>query len=252
MPVMIMRLLFPCLLAFILSKTTWAQDEPAELTPKQAKAAFAKADAALNAAWAEAKKALPPEEFTALKEDQKGWLELRDVLALSPSYSGAPDDEDEAKASPEYLSTAAALMDDRVRWLRGFIADGYGDSLTGTWEDSRGGHINIVEEEGKILFILETVRGHTADLGQLAGVATWNHPIGWFSDKGRDEEKEQETNLAFVWHERLLEVTGANTEHYHGKRAWLDGRYVKTGELDDKAATRVKKAAKTGEIPEEE
>lgn len=244
-----------CLLLLSLAITSLlpAQDGDAEaITPKQARAAFTKADAALNAVWAKAKKELSAEEFTALKEDQKSWLEMRDSLSLSPSYSGAPDDDDEAKQSAEYFSTAATLMEERTQWLQAFIAGEQGDSLTGSWSDSRGGHIDIVEKDGHLHFILETVRGHTADLGQIAGIATWASPSGLFTDKGRDKDKEEETTLSFVWEDRALKVEGSNTHHYHGKRAWFDGSYVKVGELDKMKAARVMKVARSGEIPEAE
>ena len=244
-----------CLLSLLaLPLFTNAQDEgdPKPVSLKQARAEFARADAALNKVWAKAKESLETQEFNALKEDQKGWLEMRDSLATSPSYSGAPADDAEAKQSPEYLSTAASLMQDRVKWLEAYVANEPGDTMTGEWADSRGGHIEIVEtEDGHLHFIIETVRGHTADLGQLAGIATWNSTLGWFTDKGRDKDREDETNLAFIWRDHVLEIVGANTEYYHGKRAWFDGRYVKVGELDKKTTTRVNKAAKTGEIPEE-
>lgn len=246
-----LRIILPFLVAFSFATIASAADE-APKTPsiKEARAAYEKADAALNAVWAEVKKALPEGDFTALKEDQKAWLEHRDSLALSPYYSGAPEDDTAARKSPEFLSTAAALMDERVLWLRGLLANDHGDSLTGEWEDSRGGHMEIVDQDGRLHFTIETVRGPSANLGQIAGIAAWNSPIGWFSDKGRDKDKTDETNLAFHWEGRKLEVTGANTEHYHGKRAWFDGHYVKIGELDAGQQARVLQAAKAGAIPE--
>lgn len=238
-----------CLLTLHLAFCCAAADGQPSL--KEAKAGFAKADAALNEAWAAARKALEEADFNALKEEQCGWLELRDTLALSPYYSGAPDDKAEALNSPEYFSTAASLTEERVRWLRGLIAEDQGGSLTGEWEDSRGGHMEIVEQDGRLHFTIETVRGPSANLGQIAGIAAWNSPIGWFSDKGRDKEKTDETNLAFHWQGRKLQVTGANTEFYHGKRAWFDGGYVKVAALNKKQEARVLESAKAGAIPEE-
>jgi uncharacterized protein YecT (DUF1311 family) len=239
------------LVLFVFLEIASQANDPKDPTHAEAKAAYDKADAALNAAWAEVKKALAPEEFAALTADQKAWLELRDHLALAPNYSGAPANKAEARHSPEYFTSAASLMEDRANWLRGLLSDGYGDSLTGHWEDSRGGSLDIVERDGKIHFIIETVRGRATDLGALAGIATWNDPLGWFSDKGRDKSKNDETNLAFVWRGRKLEIIGANTEYYHGKSAWFDGGYVKFMPLGKKESARVLKAAKTGEIPEE-
>jgi hypothetical protein len=47
-----------------------------------------------------------------------------------------------------------------------------------------------------------------------------------------------------------LEVIGANTEYYRGKRAYFEGRHVKTGDLDKKQHAAVIHTATTGEMPE--
>jgi hypothetical protein len=91
------------------------------------------------------------------------------------------------------------------------------------------------------------VRGPTYHTGSLAGVASWNWPLGWFSDKGRDKEKTDETNLVFVQAGNVLKIIGANTGYYHGARAYFDGEYCKSGELDEKEKADVMKSAETTE-----
>ncbi|MBL9130203.1 MAG: DUF1311 domain-containing protein [Verrucomicrobiaceae bacterium] len=238
------------LLCAAFSVTNHAQEK--KLTAKQAKAFYDKADKALNEAWAAAKAALPETEFNKLKEEQKGWVEYRDYLARSPMYTGAEADGELALDAPEYLEAAAYLAEDRTKWLKGLIREwGAEETLTGAWSDSHGGTVQIVEQDGKLYFIVECVRGPTSHLGGLAGIAAWNNTIGWFSDKGRDQAKEEETNLSFILRDRKLEIIGANTGEYHGMRAYFDGDYVKTGQLSAKAKASVIKAAKTGELPEE-
>ena len=68
-----------------------------KLTSAKAKAAFDRADKALNAAWTEAKKTLPESEFNKLKEDQRAWVEHRDYLARSPMYTGAEGQDELAR-----------------------------------------------------------------------------------------------------------------------------------------------------------
>ncbi len=228
-----------------------AQDQP--LPPRQAKAAYEKADKALNAAWAVAKAALPEAEFNKLKEDQRAWVEHRDYLARSPMYTGADSQEDLPLDAPEYLEAAASLADDRTAWLKGLVREWAPDeTLTGVWTDSHGGRIDIVETEGQIHFVMKCVRGPTSHTGGLSGVAAWNERIGWFSDKGRgDKDGDPETNLSFILRDRRLEIIGANTSYYHGARAYFDGDYVKTDTLNAKEQARTVQAAKTGEFPEE-
>lgn len=244
-----MKIVIPLLILF--SFLPALAEEGKEPTLAEAKAAFAKADRALNEAWAAAKKALPESVMAELTIRQRAWVEFRDRRARLET----PEPESDAAAarrSPVYFATAAQLTDDRVKWLRG-RTKGEGDTLTGSWIDSYGGTVEIVEEKNRLLFVFSVVRGHTFDLGSLAGVATWNERIGWFSDKGRDKDKDKadETNLSFTRRDGEIEVIGANTSHYHGAHAYFDGLYCKVASLDDKQKAAVIKAAESGEVPEE-
>lgn len=240
---------FTLLLLTLCLNTVSAQDKP--LDAKAAKAAFDKADRALNTAWAAAKQVLPEEEFNKLKEEQRAWVEYRDYLARSPMYTGADAQGELALDAPEYLEAAAGLEDMRAEWLKGLIHEWKDETLTGYWTDSYGGSIEVVEREGHLHFIIQCVRGPTSHVGGLSGIAVWNPNIGWFSDKGRDKEKTDETNLSFILRDKKLEVIGANTGYYHGARAYFDGSYVKVKALDAKAQAKIVKAAKSGDLPEE-
>ena len=215
-------------------------------TLAEAKAEFEKQDRALNAAWEQVKKALSPGDFAALKEEQRGWVEWRDEMAASPGYSGATGDEAQRKQSAPYFATAAGLTEERAAWLQGLISKTPQDTVTGIWTDSYGGVLEMVEKDGTLYFSINVVRGPSAHLGQLAGVGQWNDVIGWFSDKGRDKSRKDVTNLAFVLDRTKLRIAGANTQHYHGARAYFDGQYVRTGSLDAKAQAAVIKAAQNG------
>ena len=240
---------FTLLMLTVCLSTASAQDKP--LDAKAAKAVFDKADLALNAAWSAAKQALPEEEFNKLKEDQRAWVEYRDYLARSPMYTGADAQGELALDAPEYLEAAAGLEDMLTEWLKGLIHEWKDETLTGEWTDSYGGSIELVEREGHLHFIIQCVRGPTSHVGGLSGIAAWNPNIGWFSDKGRDKEKTDETNLSFILRDKKLEVIGANTGYYHGARAYFDGSYVKVKALDAKAQAKIVKAAKSGDLPEE-
>jgi uncharacterized protein YecT (DUF1311 family) len=238
------------LLVTAFAGTVHAQEK--QLTAKAAKALYDKADQALNAAWAAAKKALPEPDFNKLKEEQRLWVEYRDGLARSPMYTGAEGQDELSLDAPEYLEAAAGLTDMRTTWLKGLVREWNDETLTGVWTDSYGGHIEIVEREGHLHFVIECVRGPTSHVGGLAGIAVWNANIGWFSDKGREDKGDDpETNLSFILRDRKLEIIGANTGYYHGARAYFDGEYVRVQPLNAKAQAKVVKAAKSGELPEE-
>lgn len=226
-----------------------AQDKP--LSAKAAKAVFEKSDHALNEAWAAAKQALPEVEFNKLKEDQRAWVEHRDYLARSPMYTGADVQGELPLDSADYLEAAAGLEEMRTEWLKGLIHEWKDETLTGYWTDSYGGSIEVVEKDNHLYFSFSVVRGPTSHGGDISGVAVWNPNIGWFSDKGRDKDKTDETNLSFILRDKKLEIIGANTGYYHGARAYFDGSYVKVKALDAKAQAKIVKAAKLGEVPEE-
>lgn len=240
-----MKYLIPLLV--IVSVLPSLAEEQKEPTLAEAKAAFAKADRALNEAWAATKKALPESVLAELTIRQRAWVEFRDQRAR---WEASGPDEAAARRSPAYFSMAADLTDDRVKWLRG-RTKGWGDTLTGLWIDSYGGTVEIVAQEARLLFVFSVVRGHTLDLGALAGVAAWNEKIGWFSDKGRDKDTADESNISFIGRDGEIEVIGANTTQYHGAHAYFDGFYCKVASLDDKQQGAVIKAAESGQVPEE-
>lgn len=215
-----------------------------EPTLKEAQADFDKADKELNAAWAVAQSKLSPEEFAAVREEQRIWLKERDRQA------GLPDASEGAAAvaagkTAEYYTTVADNTRSRARWLRA-LAESDTSTLSGRWSDGIGGTLLIVEREGKMHFSFEVVRGPTAHTGGVAGIATWNDPIGWWSDKGLDKSRTDETNLAFRLRNRRLEVAGANTGFYHGARAYFDGNYIRLGPLSPKESAELVKEASSG------
>lgn len=242
---------FRLLAVLLLAPLTVLTAQEKALTPKQAKAAFDMADKALNEAWAAVKKVLGESEFNHLKEDQRTWVEYRDYLARSPLYTGSGGEDELPLTSPDYLEAAAELAKVRTTFLQALAKQEVVETLTGVWSDSYGGHIEILEGDGRIYFVMECVRGPTSHLGGLAGQAAWNRTIGWFSNKGREDGGEGETNVSFVLKGSQLEVTGANTAPYHGVRAYFDGTYVKVAPLDAKSQAKVMKAGKSGELPEE-
>lgn len=226
------------LILFFLGSPLLAQENSLP-SPAEAKAQFEKADAELNQTWENLKKTFSPATFSALQEKQREWVLFRDSLALSPSYSGAPADEAKARKSPEYFVTAAALTDSRNLWLKGLNKPLLDESLTGKWSDSYGGILEIVQQNGKIFFNIEVVRGPTAHTGGIDGSAVWNSPLGWYSDQGSEPGKTDVTNLAFHLKDSLLEVMEANTGYYAGARSYFGGSYVCIASLTDEEKKKV-------------
>ena len=229
-----------------------AQEAPEKKEPTlaEAKAAFSKADRALNQAWAAAKAALTGDMLAQVTQSQRDWLHFRDERAARESEQAG---EKDPKRSATWHSIAAELTESRAEWLRGRARTVDPDeTLTGLWIDSYGGTLSLVQQEERLFFSCEVVRGPTYHTGEISGVATWNQKIGWFSDKGREPDKTEETNIAFTDREGCLELVGANTGHYHGARAYFDGVYCKVGPLDANQQAEIIKAAESGEIDEQD
>jgi uncharacterized protein YecT (DUF1311 family) len=210
----------------------------------EAQAEFASADKKLNQAWGEVKNRFSGEVLEELKEQQKAWVTFRDERAESAASVGQGEEVD-PKKTPAYFLTAAKLSVDRAACLLR-LAKGEDEPLTGIWIDGTGGTIDIVERDGRLYFDFNVVRTQAFNLGALAGTASWNTPLGWFSDKGRDAGKADETNMAFILRGQRLEIVTANADSYHGNRAYFDGRYFKVASLDAGEQTAVVKSGETG------
>ena len=217
-------------------------------TLAEAKAHYSKADRELNDAWAAVKKALPEAEFNQLRDEQKSWVQSREEIARAQASPDLAENEKALMQSVDYLEAAASMADMRTRWLRGLQATLTNNetSLTGEWSDGWGGEIKILQLEHKLHFSIFVVRGRSSANGELSGHAVWNEPLGWYSDKGLDPNKADETNLAFVLRRGKLELIGANTQEYHGARAYFDGTYVKVAPLDDESKANLKRMGQSG------
>ena len=198
------------------------------------KASFQSADAALNRVWSDLKTKLGESEFQELKALQRAWLEYRDYMA---EWQAGPDVQDKGpgaiRSTPSYLETATHLTEARVEFLQGWVNEPRDlHSWEGEYVDSFGGRLAIVEKNGALQFSLEVVRGATFHTGSISGVAEKNAHLAQYSDKSDDSEKAKEfgeTWLHFKRDDRFIVVSGANTGHYHGARAYFNGKYIRIG-----------------------
>lgn len=237
-----LRLWLTSVLSLLLAMAPGHAEDNSKADPK---AVFAKADAALNAAWAKAKAALSESEFNQLKEDQRAWIDYRDSMARDPRLSGVESREDLAPTAKEYLEIAARLTGQRTQWLEGRLSPKGGDGVTGVWIDSYGGYIEVVEEGEALAFMVSCTRGPTSHAGELRGVADWNSRLGWFKEKPTTANPDMLARLAFIYREgHRLEVVGASTSWHHGANGYFDGIYTKVGTLSPKKQKEVLRKAK--------
>lgn len=100
------------------------------------------------------------------------------------------------------------------------------EGWTGTWIDGYGGALEIdtaPRDAGRFTFAIEVVRGSTAHTGSITGVAETRGAIAFFSD-GADPVP---TWIVLLRRPHTIKVVTANSERYHGLRAYFDGVYVR-------------------------
>ena len=195
---------------------------------EDAKAEFARQDAALNKAYAGLKKDLEPEIFALVKEDQRGWLEYRD--AISDFQTGGEEKDD----SVVWFETAAGMSESRVEWLEAWRKATLREGWEGRYSDGYGGLLEIVEEDGKVHFRVSVVRGPTFHSGEIGGVLRTNGGTGWFETKGEDsEDPTWLTLLSESDGSGRITIHGENTSYFHGMRAYFEGSYLWLGKLSD-------------------
>ncbi len=225
-----MRLLLTWLFlsSALLETVAWGQD-----TEAAARTRFSESDRKLHDAYQRAKREMPGGEFAPLREEQRRWIDFRDRQAEQVARLEGGAEEGAERATPEFWNTAASLTEVRTGMIEGLIA---GDLISakrweGVWTDGAGGWLRIAEQEGgKLLFFLEVVRGASYHTGSISGVASAEGERALFSV--RPEDFDRETRLTFVRQGKRLQVSGENTEAFHGARAYFDGTYVRTAAVD--------------------
>ncbi|MDF1861273.1 MAG: DUF1311 domain-containing protein [Verrucomicrobiales bacterium] len=203
-----------------------------EKTLTGAQEAFAKLDRALNESYQKARATLPEHLFEQVREEQRNWIEYRDQRAATAARLDGGADEGKEKANPEYWNALAYLTETRIKILRAWTrVDQFSKSWEGVWTDGYGGHLLIAEDEaGNLTFTCSAVRGASYHNGHIAGTAKAYQSTARFSTTAEGEEKE--TWLTFLQEDDgRLRIIGENTEHFHGARAYFDGRYLRVREL---------------------
>ncbi len=195
----------------------------------KAKAEFAKHDKALNETYDALKKELSPELFAQVQEDQRDWIAYRDGMSEWQEREGEPE------TAVDRWELASGITEERIDWLKAWTKLGEWKGWAGKYSDSRGGLLEIVQEDGKAWFALTVVRGPTFHVGGIGGEFRLNGRMGWFETK--PDGAEQPTWLTFLEaydKPGRITVEGANTSYFHGARAYFDGTYVWMGPLTGK------------------
>ncbi len=209
----------------------WLASIASAETFEQRKAEFEEKDTELNSAYQAAKDALPAWRFSALQDEQRSWIEYRDERALQAAFFDGQAEQGKEKANPEYWHALAYLTETRIEIVKAWMKiDDFPREWEGVWSDGVGGELFISEAApGRLELFLSVVRGPTYHLGMIGGEARSNGTTAWFSTQ--QEGAEEETWLTLVIKNGRMEVSGENTQPFHGARAYFDGTYIRLRQL---------------------
>jgi uncharacterized protein YecT (DUF1311 family) len=206
-----------------------AEDEPAKLD--QTRQRFAAADADLNKTFQELRSKLGENAATELRDRQREWLKHRDYIASDQPRQNGFEGTD-VKQSPDYWEAMADLTKERAEFLRAAFNPALPKGITGVYEDSYGGALQLEETAQGLVFSINVVRGPTAHTGGLSGVATLKGHAATYKEKVGAAEDRKPCELTFAFsHGHVVKVTGKNTSYHHGARAYFDGTYFKVAKL---------------------
>jgi uncharacterized protein YecT (DUF1311 family) len=199
---------------------------------EQAKQRFAAADADLNKAFQEVRSKLNGSAATDLRDRQREWLKHRDYMAADQPRQNGFEGSD-FKQSPDYWEAMADLTKTRTEFLRAAYDSTVPKGITGVYQDSYGGALQLEETSAGIVFSINVVRGPTTHTGGLSGVATKKGNGAAYKEKVEPPDDRKPCELTFVFVEgHIVKLTGKNTEYFHGARAYFDGTYFKVAKLD--------------------
>lgn len=207
-----------------------AEEEAAKLD--QARQRFAEADADLNKTFQEVRSKLPENARNDLRDRQREWLKHRDYIASDQPRQNGFEGTD-LKQSPDYWEAMADLTKERAEFLRAAFNPALPKGMTGEYQDSYGGALQLEETAQGLVFSINVVRGPTTHTGGLSGVATLKGRIALYKEKVEPAEDRKPCELIFAFSDgHIVKVTGKNTGYYHGARAYFDGTYLKVAKLE--------------------
>jgi len=221
------------LFTFVFSLTTVAND--AELA--DAKNNFEKMENKMDATYAEVLKTIPKENKKDLIADQESWIIYREfMLENGPNHGKAVQD------TASYWLRMSIHALGRIQYLEGWklIKD---KSWTGLYRDGAGGTMLIIEDKGTLFFKIHVMRGPSYHTGSIEAEVKLEGSEAHFSDKKKapkpdenadpEQAKKPVATIDFKKSSKdgRVQVTGKNTQEYHGARAYFDGNFLRIRDL---------------------
>jgi len=227
------RFLLALIMAATLSGRGQIQAGEAAEKLRKSKRDFALADADLNKTFQKLRKNLPEDDFKELRDNQRKWIEYRDYMSADQPRQNGFRGED-PKQSADYWESMASLTKSRIEFLEAAFDEGLPKGISGSYEDSFGGSLNLEERADGVVFQIEVVRGPTSHTGGLAGLASLKGDAAYYKEKVEAGDDREPCELSFSFSKgHIVRIDGKNTDYYHGARAYFVGIYYKVGKLEE-------------------
>lgn len=194
-----------------------------------AKSSHLDADRQLNLVYQELKGRLGAEDAARLRTEQLRWIEHRNQMAAWTA--GTNDAGDSPESSVDYWREMADITRGRLEFLAIWDGAKATPGPDGTYDDGFGGTLTVSGSDAEsVRFAFDVVRGPTAHTGEIKGSARRTGDRATFTDADlpADQRGEQPCVIRLVFIGNRIEVTGENTQYYHGVRATFDGVYYQT------------------------
>ena len=207
---------------------------PAEKpTVEQARKTFEATDNLLTIAYKEAGAGLDPAKMSGLRQNERDWIQYREMLAKSAPFFNNGSQTDSPKATIDYWQVMNEITLGRIEFLRAWSGKKAPAGITGVYSDSRGGTLELEERKSGLAFSISTVRGMARNKGKIEGVAQRTGDKLFYKDHpdAEDDRPPCEITLTFI-EGHIVKVEEKNGDFYHGFNAGFDGLYYKTGKVE--------------------
>jgi uncharacterized protein YecT (DUF1311 family) len=193
---------------------------------------FETADAVLNKTYRAVCKELSGAKLAELRTKQRDWLQYRDEMADARSLS---DKAMEARRRPDYWEVMASLTEERAEYLSAYTGKNVPAGIRGEYHDSYGGILLLDEQQGRVAFSIEVVRGRASNEGSLDGLAILKkNGQAHFKDRADPSDPGEPCEITFTFIDsHIVTVEEKNAQKYQGNNAHFDGWYYKTGNLKE-------------------
>jgi len=212
-----------CLGAVFFGKTAvYAADE--SLTLQQE---YEVADAELNRVYRQVRRAIPPEEREALRQDERLWIEYKEnVCGFQREITGMGDPSGERA----YWECLRDMTRERIRYLQAWTGAGVSPGLDGEYSDGLGGSLYVRpgSDPATHEFELLVVRGPTAHIGEVRGnIRVENQQAEFRETEECPEPPDKCCRLTFSFTGRRVRIQAEHCEYLRGVRAYFAGEYLK-------------------------